>query len=251
MKRSAAFVVLALVAVLALFWFRSHVGSRGINESHGSQVRHEEDGNRLSPGGPQQKGDVSTQTEGDRRKHGPEQELSAESQQLAPSAGASLLHSSQRQEQVETPSSGNSERTGNDFGVIGRGFPISDSVLAACESASTASRWCDANRKLLSEMAKEPRNEPWATQAEQAIRALVELEPGTQTPRSITYTIRALECRSSICFVETASTLEGFRTQLYDFEKTSGLRAEYPVYGYETDEYGSKVCVTLWPFLRR
>ena len=100
-------------------------------------------------------------------------------------------------------------------------------------------------------MANEPREEPWATSAERSIRALVELEPGTQLPRETTYQIRALECRTSICFVETASIMEGFHTQLYDFEKNSDLRAEYSLHSNERLQDGNTLYVTLYPFLRR
>lgn len=106
------------------------------------------------------------------------------------------------------------------------------------------------DKKLLDDMAEEPREEPWATAAERSIRALVELEPGTELPREVTYTIRALECRTSICFLETASIMGGFATELYYFEKTSGLTAQYPIDSTETDETGNKVHVTLWPFVR-
>jgi hypothetical protein len=99
-------------------------------------------------------------------------------------------------------------------------------------------------------MAKEPREEPWATAAERAIRALVELEPGSERPREVTYTIRALECRTSICFVETASIMGAFTTQLYYFERSTGLTAQYSIDSSETDPSGNKVHVTLSPFVR-
>jgi hypothetical protein len=108
------------------------------------------------------------------------------------------------------------------------------------------------DKKLLDEMAEEPREEPWATMAERSIRALVELElePGTELPREVTYTIRALECRTSICVLETASIMGGFATELYYFEKTSGLTAQYAIHSTETDESGNKVHVSLRPFAR-
>jgi hypothetical protein len=136
-----------------------------------------------------------------------------------------------------------------DFSVVGHPFPASESILAACGKANPQ-RSCEPNKKLLADMAQEPREEPWATLAERAIRALVELEPGTERPREVTYTIRALECRTSICFVETASIMGAFTTQLYYFEKSNGLTAQYSIDSSETDPYGNKVHVTLWPFVR-
>ena len=75
-------------------------------------------------------------------------------------------------------------------------------------------------KKLRDAMTEEPREEPWASVAEEAIRTLVALEPGTEFPRAVTYTIRAVECRKSICMLETVSTMSGFSTMFYYFEKT-------------------------------
>lgn len=140
-----------------------------------------------------------------------------------------------------------------DVSVVGQPFAVSESILARCEPTRESYRplACESDKRLLAEMAEEPREEPWATEAERAIQALVELEPGTQMPRAVTYTIRALECRTSICFVETASIFGGFHSRFYPFEKNSGLHAEYPVDSVETDKTGAKVHVTLWPFTRR
>jgi hypothetical protein len=154
-----------------------------------------------------------------------------------------------RRPQPEAPSPDIAHAQSADSSVVGHPFPVSESILAACERANP-SKWCTPNKKLLDEMAEEPREEPWATMAERAIRALVELEPGTEMPRAVTYTIRALECRTSICFVETTSIMGAFYTQLYYFEETSGLTAQYSISGTETDASGNKVYVTLWPFER-
>jgi hypothetical protein len=143
---------------------------------------------------------------------------------------------------------------GVDFSVVGSAFPVSESILAACDPTRHAygtDSSCEPNRKFLAEFAGEPREEPWATYGERAIRALVELEPGTVTPRAVTYTIRAVECRTSICFLETASNMGAFTTQLYYFEKTSGLRAASAIHSSELDEHGTEVRVTFWPFVRK
>lgn len=142
---------------------------------------------------------------------------------------------------------------GVDFSVVGQPFPVSESVLAECrpKPGMHPSSSCEPNKKLLDEMAEEPREDTWASAAEQSIRALVEFEPGTERPRPVTYTIRNLECRRSICFLEAASTMSMFATELYFFEKTSGLRAGYAIHSREINEHGGTVHVSLWPFVRK
>jgi hypothetical protein len=105
-------------------------------------------------------------------------------------------------------------------------------------------------KELLAAMVKEPREEPWASSSENAIRALVELEPGRRTPRGIAYTIRALECRQSICFVETASDMESFDIEFLYFERTNRLKAGYALFSTETRQDGTRVHVTLLPVVR-
>lgn len=164
---------------------------------------------------------------------------------IAPSSGRS-----QPRVQANAQSPAAATAQGVDFSVVGIPFPVSESVLRACEQESHPSVECKPNKKLLDKMAAEPREEPWATAGERAIRDLVEFEPGTDRRRQITYTIRALECRKSICFVEVASNMEWFATQFFYF-RHSGLRPGYAIGGIETDEYGSKVYVILLPFTKR
>ena len=134
------------------------------------------------------------------------------------------------------------ESSSVDYSVVGLSFTVSESIFADCEKFRREA--CEPNKALLAEMAKEPREEPWATSAEERIRNFAEQEPGK-------FTIRALECRTSICFIETASIMGSFSYPLYYFEKNSALHAEYPAHSSETDELGAKVYVTLWAFTRR
>lgn len=136
-----------------------------------------------------------------------------------------------------------------DESVVGQPLPVSESILARC--AKSPGGACEPNKALLAKMAEEPREEPWASAAERAIRALVELEPGTERPRSITFTIRALECRRTICFVETASHMEAFHTQFFYFESANELNAKYSMFSSETKSDGTEVYVTLLPVVRR
>lgn len=154
---------------------------------------------------------------------------------------------------AENPSANADREQGSDFSVVGQPVPVSESILTACESTqnSVKLRHCRTMRKLRDAMTEEPREEPWASDTEQAIRTLVELEPGTGYPRAVTYTIRALECRRSICFLETASIIESFHTELSDFERNRDLRAEYSINSIEIDEPGNHVHVTLYPFCKK
>lgn len=169
------------------------------------------------------------------------QELQAETV-----AGPTTLPARNQQQNSATPTSINqNEAPRVEVGVVGRRFPISDSIRAACEGEKSYQQdFCDTAAALVAQTSNEPREEPWATHAEKAIRDLVEQEPGK-------FAIRGLECRTSVCFVETASIFGGLHRRLYDFEKQSGLRAEYAVDSREIDESGAAVHVTLWPFVRR
>jgi hypothetical protein len=137
-----------------------------------------------------------------------------------------------------------------DESVVGQPFPVSESILAACKE-SRRDRTCERGMSLLATFAQEPRKDLWASTSERAIRALVELEPGTNRPRAMTYTIRNLECRKTICFVETASHMKRFSTQFFYFESSNSLNAGYAMDGTETKEDGTKIFVTLLPVVRR
>jgi hypothetical protein len=135
-----------------------------------------------------------------------------------------------------------------DDSVVGQPFLVSESILTACKTPRRLG--CEPSLPLLGKMAEEPREEPWASWAERAIRALVELEPGTDRPREVNYTIRNLECRKTICFVETASHMKVFSTQFLYFEWDGRLKAGYHMFSTETKEDGTTVFVTLLPVMR-
>ena len=136
---------------------------------------------------------------------------------------------------------------GTDHGVVGQPFPVSESVTEACKPTRPGVfRWssCDEVSELLAQMAKEPRDERWAAAKEEVLRAHTEKEPGR-------FTIRALECRKSICFVETASLSGAMLDPSYGYLKEHGLAARYPVFASETDSSGALWTITLFPFVRR
>ena len=88
------------------------------------------------------------------------------------------------------------------------------------------------------------------TSAEQAIRASVASEPETGGPRAVTYMIRALECRRTLCFVETAA-IEGVHSKFFSFERANSLKAGYSMDGWETKDDGTQLTISPTPFVRK
>ena len=145
------------------------------------------------------------------------------------------------------PTDGNKPKTpasaqvGVDASVIGSPFPISASVEAACRGFVV----CDETREMLSKMAQEPRDSAWATEMEMKIQENV-LSQGPDK-----YTIRDIECRSSLCAVETASSFGLYFGPGYPDPLDRSLHAMVPIWGYETDPSGVRVTVTLKILKRR
>ena len=131
--------------------------------------------------------------------------------------------------------------------VADQPFAVSKSVAEACKPAKPGvfrQSACDRANHLLAEMAREPRDEPWATVSERVLRAYAEQEPGK-------FSIRALECRKSICFIETASIFGHLPDADFYFVRDHGFSREDPVDVHETDEAGARLTVTLLPVTRR
>jgi hypothetical protein len=134
-----------------------------------------------------------------------------------------------------------------DVGAIGQPFPVSESVVEACKPVPPGvfrRSACDRVNDLRIEIANEPRDEIWAAAAERALRAYAEEEPEK-------FTIRALECRRTICFIETASIYGGLPDPGYHFLRNHGLKRERPVDAHENDETGARLTITLLPVTRR
>jgi hypothetical protein len=134
--------------------------------------------------------------------------------------------------------------------VIGRRVPISASVEKPCRQ--DLAKWgkeasCGEVLQLLSEMAQQPRDVEWADTTEAQVRNIVLAE---STP----FTIRNIECRTSLCTAEVASTYGPFPfiTRVgSDKQLNSGLLAWFADFGYESDPSGARVTVTLQMFKRR
>jgi hypothetical protein len=131
-----------------------------------------------------------------------------------------------------------------DESVIGRPFPVSDSVRTACREVLPDK--CDAENALLRKFAEEPRDTVWATDLESKLREYV----STRYPG---FSVRALECRKTICAGEvTAVAGEHFdRTLGNDQPVSTLLMGQMGINGYESDAAGRRTAVMLILFTRR
>jgi hypothetical protein len=126
--------------------------------------------------------------------------------------------------------------------VIGRPFPMSTSVETACRRLAGT---CDEGLQLLSKMVQEPRDAEWAKEMEFKLRDhLLTAQPGK-------YSIRAIECRSTLCAAEVESPYGPYLGGPYSFVAANNLYNGPSFLGYETGELGTKVTVTLQMFERR
>lgn len=98
---------------------------------------------------------------------------------------------------------------------------------------------CAKRFDLLSEMSQEPRDEVWAAEAEVRLRSLIMAEP---TP----FTVRAVECRTSLCAIELASIYGGYHGDLDSDEWLhKNLRLWIGDFTCEEDPHGRGSTVTL------
>lgn len=127
--------------------------------------------------------------------------------------------------------------------VIGRVFPVSDSVEAGCRLLGGS---CDEKLDgLLSHFAQEARDPAWASQVEATLRNYIaKAEPDK-------YSIRAIECRTTVCLVELASPYGPYLGAPYAFVRANNLFNGSVVFGYESNQYLGRVTVTLRAFERR
>jgi hypothetical protein len=122
---------------------------------------------------------------------------------------------------------------------------MSDSVATACgDTRDAETSICGDELRVLREMERERRDEAWASQMEATLRSLL-----TSAPYAA-YTVRNIECRSSICATEIASTYGRHPgLALKDLQRI-GMDHGNGLFGYERNEYGERVTVTLRIFRR-
>lgn len=130
--------------------------------------------------------------------------------------------------------------------VVGRPFPVSASVIDSCERFKLQGKelQCKDSYAALANMAQEPRDTVWAPKAEEALRKLIMMEPDK-------YTIRNIECRTSICVAEYSAVRPQQLFPSHEFQRDSGLTEEIRMFAYETDPSGATLIVTVIPFTRR
>jgi hypothetical protein len=98
---------------------------------------------------------------------------------------------------------------------------------------------CERQHNRLAEMAKEPRDLAWAAKTESLIQdEVLSLSPGD-------YSIRNIECRSSICAVEIESVSSWYSAASIKFEDATGLVDGLRMSAVETDSVGREVKVSL------
>jgi hypothetical protein len=126
--------------------------------------------------------------------------------------------------------------------VIGRSFQISDSVDSQCRHEPSS---CSDVLRNLVRLAKEPRDNLWAAEMEKLIQINIAKQEEKQ------YSIRNIECRTSVCAVEVASIFGPYMVGRDDHLRSS-LRPGLATLGvYEADSSGAKVTVTVETFMRR
>lgn len=125
---------------------------------------------------------------------------------------------------------------------VGRPFPVSASVEDSCNQREDG---CAETRTALSKFAQQPRDRAWATDTEAKLLAFMSAEPDK-------YTVRALECRTSLCVAEVASIYGGFPTGIpADDPLASRLSEYYYAYGNEREPPSPTITATLLIYLRR
>jgi hypothetical protein len=126
-------------------------------------------------------------------------------------------------------------------------FRPSPTIVERCRTrpAPTADSCKEVNR-LVEEMSREDRDEAWAKRTESRIRAVVAArQDGTQ--------IRALECKTSLCAIETVSPATRFLSILLQAEQESAGVVDDGdfVLGWEEDPTHGRLTITVSVFGRR
>lgn len=128
--------------------------------------------------------------------------------------------------------------------VIGRPFPVSESVISQCRpDEGVGPPSCKKILELLARMAEEPRDLRWARETEASLHEWLSQFPDT--------TIRAIECRTSLCAIETSSINGVQRGPPYEHPLSERLLTWIALWARETDASSARVTVTLQVLQRR
>lgn len=122
-------------------------------------------------------------------------------------------------------------------------FPTSDSIRNTCaEYSGLKSGSCRDHEAALTRLAKEGRDEKWAPLMEDAIASLV-------APHQ-NYSIRSIDCRTTVCAVEIESILGVFDRSAPEKLKNKLERVD-TINGYERNDSNQRVTVTAISFKRK
>jgi hypothetical protein len=133
--------------------------------------------------------------------------------------------------------------SGGDASAIGIPFPISASVGDLCKRESNM---CGDVPERLAKMAQEPRDQAWATETEGRLQDNI-LSQGSNK-----YSIRDIECRTSLCAVEVASAYGPYVGLGYEDQVKFGLlNGQLTIGAFEKDPAGARITVTVITFTRR
>jgi hypothetical protein len=127
--------------------------------------------------------------------------------------------------------------------VIGRLFPASDSVISQCQPGRMSPQPCAKVVNFLATMAEESRDPRWARDTETSL-----LEWYSQIPE---LTIRAIECRTSLCAIETSSVNGLQLGPSYKDRPSERVHTWLSLWARETVNSSEEVTVTLQLFIRR
>jgi hypothetical protein len=127
--------------------------------------------------------------------------------------------------------------------MIDQPFRASDSIMKKCNPDPNSPWTCARLNELLPRLAKEPRDDAWATMMERKLRDRVQAD-GRE------FEIRALECRSTVCAVECASIHGVMRDLSYEFSEDNHLSTAEHFWAYEKGPDSSRVTVTLGVYTR-
>jgi hypothetical protein len=125
--------------------------------------------------------------------------------------------------------------------VKGRQFALSASVQERCKKADTL---CDWMGEQLVQFAAQPRDPTWASATEQSIQDALVADGRVES-------IRALECRESLCAVEVTSLETGALEPPQQFYRDNRLLPGRFLFVSEVDGTGTPVHASVMTFVRR
>lgn len=228
-KKIAAFVLLVAAAILLARWIQLDTVEDGAISTR--RVATEQATNKVGTPHQLKRGKYGGGFSASNSRHSSAPELRDAHMDADPSAA---------QTKKEPVSLGLQRHTGKaevDKSFVGIPFPVSDSILKACHRYSEEVE-CEKNfNTRLRNFSLEPRDSEWALKTETALEQMIEGE-------GLTYFVRNIECRSSMCLLEVDSEQGQYIGSPIGL-KRFGLRRLDAITAYEGLETGGRTTVTL------